>query len=304
MTETNTQTISPASTPSIDLGGGTVAPTSSAVDNTAAVTANPVTSTDVTSVTAVTQEAPKTDIPATETNTAENILGESKKTDAASDGKVTDAKAQDKSEANPETKTVESGKEGEAITLPTYELNLPENVAVDSDALSSFTKILGEIETSKLDHKGFQETGQKLVDMHVKGVQDSIERLNDYYVNFHEEQTNGWLKAFKEDPEMGGANLENTVANLRDAVENYASTSPDAKVRETQLAEFRQVMRDTGVGKNPALCRLLNNMDAQIRKFTTEADNGNGGNNRMVPAARPVPSKVKDYQRFYTGSNG
>ena len=56
-------------------------------------------------------------------------------------------------------------------------------------------------------------------------------------------------------------------------------------------------MKETGVGNHPAVIRILKNMDAKLRGYETEA-----GGNRIVPAQKPAPSKVKDYQRFYTGS--
>jgi len=77
---------------------------------------------------------------------------------------------------------------------------------------------------------------------------------------------------------------------LRDAVENYGGTAE-------QVKEFRQLMKDTGVGNHPALTRILYNMQQKINKYTTEGDA-----QRMVPGGRPAPSKVKDYQRFYTAN--
>jgi len=204
----------------------------------------------------------------------------------------------DVSQQKPEDKkiTEESkadAKPEETKVLPSYEpFNLPENISMDAEPVAEFTKLLGELETSKLDHDGYQATGQKLIDMHLKGVQESINRLNDYYTSFHEHQKAEWFNAFKNDPEIGGEKITETVDNLRNAVEVYGGT-PE------QVTEFRQIMKYTGVGNHPALIRILSNMDKAIRKYTTEGDG-----NRMVPAQRPAPSKVKDYQRFYTGGNG
>lgn len=220
----------------------------------------------------------------------ENVLGDAKpKEEVKPDASKPEAKPEgEKTETPPEVK----------IELPVYdEFKLPENYTADKESLEGFTKILGEIESGKLDHAGYQEMGQKLVDLGTKAVADSINRLNDYYSQYHENQKKEWFESFKSDPEMGGDKLQETVGMLRDVVDNYGGTAE-------QIAEFRQVMKDTGVGNHPSVTRILYNMAQKINKYTTESDNGSGGTNRIVPAAKPAPSKVKDYQRFYTGSNG
>lgn len=212
---------------------------------------------------------------------SENILGDAPEpTEKKIDEPVKDA-------PEPDLKTTEKDVKPE---VPVYEaFKLPEDVSADSakDTLDTFSKLLGEIETGKLDHTGFQDAGQKLVDLHIQGVQESVKNLNDYYVTLHEKTGTEWLSAFKADPEIGGANVEKTVGNVREAVEAYAGN-------EQQKAEFRELMKSTNVGKHPAMIRLLANMDAKIRQYTTEPTNS------MVPAARPAPNKVKDYQRFYS----
>lgn len=288
-----------ASSPTLPSGGGAIAPVSSVAE-----TAAPATETSAPAIT--TETAPATEVAKIETPTpsqaetaksdaAENVLGDSAKPDAPKT-EVPKPEGDKPAEAKPETKPEGEAKpEGEKSTLPVYEpLKLPENLQVDKEPLEAFDKLIGEIETGKLDHLGIAEKRQALADLHVKGVQDSINRLNDYYVNVHEQQKMNWFKDFKKDPEIGGENVDATVSSVREAIESYGGN-------ETQVKEFRQLMKDTGVGNNPSLIRLLANMQSKISKFTTEADNGNGGSNRMVPAARPAPSKVKDYQRFYAG---
>ena len=237
----------------------------------------------------------------TEAPVAENVLGDA----APAEPVKVETPAEVKAETKPEVKegekpVTETPVEGEAAkpaeaVLPTYEeFKIPEGVNLDKEQLGAFNKILGEIETGKLDHAGMQEAGQKLVDLATKATADSIQRLNDYYVQFHENQKKGWFESFKNDPEMGGANLDKTVSLLRDAVETYGGD-------EKQVAEFRSVMKETGVGNHPAVIRILNNMAQKIAKYTTEGDTG--GAQRMVPGQRPAPSKVKDYQRFYSGGS-
>lgn len=232
----------------------------------------------------------------TEVAEPESVLGDTVKPEVKP---AAEPKPEVKDPAKPVTETPADGDrpvEEVKAELPVYEeFKLPDGVNLDKEQVAEFGKLLGEIESGKLDHAGFQEAGQKLVDLATKATTDSINRLNDYYVQFHENQKKEWFESFKKDPEMGGANLDQTVGALREAVEKYAGD-------EKQIAEFRSVMKESGVGNHPAVIRMMNNMAKEISRYTTESDNGNGGSNRIVPAARPAPSKVKDYQRFY--SNG
>ncbi len=206
----------------------------------------------------------------------ESILGD-EKPDAKPKEKV-------KTEAKVETPKVE---------LPTYEaFKLPENVTLDKEPLDAFTKILGEIETGKLDHAGMQEAGQKLVDLAAKSTTDSINRLNDYYVGIHETQKKDWFEASKKDSELGNGDdkaFAEIAGNLRTSIDTYAGSAEQQK-------EFRTLMKDTGVGNHPALLRMLNNMQKKIDSYTKETGN------RSVPAQAPAPSKVKPYQQFYSGN--
>lgn len=180
----------------------------------------------------------------------------------------------------------------EAAPLPIYEaFTLPENITVDKEPMDAFTKLLGEMELGKPDHEGLQKYGQELVDMHIKGVQDVLRRNEEYYVNMHEQQKADWYKSFESDAEIGGNHKDTTIGHVRSAIESYGGS-------KEQVAEFRKVMQDTGVGNNPSVIRLIANMDAALRKYTSE------DGSKIIPASRPAPSKVKDYQKMYSGNQG
>ncbi len=213
----------------------------------------------------------------------ESILGDEKPV-------VEKPKEEVKTETNTETK-VETPK----VELPTYEaFKLPENVALDKEPLDAFSKILGEIETGKLDHAGMQAKGQALIDLAAKATTDSINRLNDYYVQIHETQKKDWFEAAKKDPDLGNGDEKifgEIASNLRSSIDTYAGSSDQQK-------EFRTLMKDTGVGNHPALLRMLNNMQKKIDSYTKETSG------RAVPAQAPAPSKQKAYNTFYQGNNG
>lgn len=290
MVEASQDSVTPAATTAAPVADTAVTPSATPV-----TTDTPVAVTSATSTEVAASSTPEVK-PATETPSAtESVLGDPK---PSADAKPTEVKTEtpaiEKKEASGDkpTETKADIPAETKIELPKYEdFKLPENLSIDKEPLDAFTKILGEIETGKLDHLGMQEKGQALIDLAAKNTVESINRLNDYYVQFHENQKKEWFNSFKADPEMGGDKLDATVGMLRDAVEQNAGT-------EAQLTELRTLMKETGVGNHPALTRLIYNMQQKINKFTTE-----GSDNRMVPGGRPAPSKVKDYQRFYTGGS-
>jgi len=246
----------------------------------------PIAPADAPSVTETPSPATGTPVDAPAESDADNILGGTEK---PAEEKPADAPKE--GEAKPEgDKPADAPAE---VALPVYEeFKLPEGYNVDPESIGEFSKLLGELEIAagKIDHKGYQEAGQKLIDLGAKNVQQSIERLNEYYTQFHENQKKEWFESFKKDPEMGGEKLQETVSTLRNAVEQYGGTAE-------QIAEFRKIMKETGVGNHPAVTRILYNMQQKINKYETE----NGGN-RIVPGAKPAPSKVKPYQQFYGGN--
>lgn len=198
-----------------------------------------------------------------------------------------DATAETKPEGTSEAKS-ESAAEAKAET-PTYELKFPEGANIDKEGVDAFTKLFGEIESGKLDHAGFSEKAQNLVDMHVKSLTDTIERLNTYYEQIHEKQKSDWHDSFRNDAEIGGERAPQTVRTVREAIDSYGG-SPE------QITELREQMKSSGYGNYPPLIRLINNMQAKINSYTKESAGG------IVPGQAPAPTKVKDYQRFY-GSN-
>lgn len=217
---------------------------------------------------------------------AESVLGAEKPVET----KPTET-VEKKPDATEGEKPKDAPAEPVKVELPKYEeFKIPEGVSVEKEPMEAFSKILGEIETGKLDHVGMQTKGQELIDLAAKNTIDSIERLNDYYVQIHNEQKANWFKDFKADPVMGGGNVEATMSLLQTSVSEYGGTTE-------QIASLRKMVNDTGVTNNPDLLRLIYNMQQKINTYTTE-----GGENRIVPGAKPAPSKTRDYQRFYTGS--
>lgn len=232
--------------------------------------------------TIVTSEPAKVETPTPATT--ESVLGDVKPTEAAKPGESEKVPEADKTKVIPA--------EEPKVELPTYEaFKTPENVTLDKEPLDAFTKILGEIEIGKLDHLGMQAKGQALIDLAAKATIDSINRLNDSYVQTHEASKKARLTALKADTEMGGEKFSDTVVLLQKTINEFGGT-------QSQIAEFRKEVTDSGLDASPAVCRLIYNMQQKINEYTTEGDA-----NRIVPGAKPAPSKVKPYQMFYQGNS-
>ncbi len=261
-----------------------------------AVETAPVVATEVSPAVETVPEAPVVETPAAAPAVepaipeapVENVLGaEPAKADAPKTEAKPDAAAPEKKDG--ETAPAVAAEEVK-VELPAYEdFKLPENIQLEKEPLDAFTKILGEIETGKLDHKGMQEKGQALIDLAAKSTLDSINRLNDSYVQIHQGNVKARVTALKADPVMGGENFEDTMTMLQSTVAEYGGT-------EQQIADFRKEVTESGLGASPAVCRLIYNMQQKIDKYTKETS----GN--IVPGQKPAPTKVKPYQQFYQGN--
>lgn len=238
-------------------------------------------------------EAPVTETPAPDTETPDVLGGEGDAApEAAPAEEKKDAPADAPKEGDAAKAPADAPKEEAPAVLPTYEeFTLPENFTVDKDSMGELTKLLGEIEIGKFDHAGIQAKGQEIINLGTKVVQQSIDRMNDFYVGIHEKQKADWFQEFKSDPEIGGARTNTTINTVRDAIANYAGT-PE------QVARFRADTQATGITNNPSVIRLINNMAETIKKFTTENEVGSK-ETRIVPGAKPAPSKAKGYSNFY-----
>lgn len=192
-----------------------------------------------------------------------------------------------------EDKPAETVKTDTPTELPKFEdFTVPEGITLPDDVKGEFTKLLGEMETGKLDHEGIQAQGQKFIDLGTKLVTESLERMKDHFVELHNQQKATWLQEFKADKELGGARTNTTINTVRDAVENYGGTPEQVKA-------LRGTFKQTGVTNNPDTIRLIANMANTIKRYETEQEVG-AQDTRIVAGARPAPVKTKSYQGFYT----
>lgn len=262
----------------------TAASPASVIDATAStanvVTETPVASAPIETNTATVQTDSSTvlggeDAPAVETTETPAPTEETKTDNSTADG-------QPKEGADAEVPKENTSQSDEPAPLPSYDqFAVPEGLAVDQAKLGEFTNLLGEFETTtKADHAEVQKLGQQLVDRHIAAVKDAVEGIAKAYQENWENQTKGWLEAFKADPEIGGNRQETTTKAARDFIRTFGGNADQQK-------EFRDLMQSTGLGNHPAMIRMLAN--ANLAK----------SEGKPIPASQPVPQAKSKLQKFY-----
>ena len=117
------------------------------------------------------------------------------------------------------------------------EFKLPEGAEVNAEKLGEFTKIAQE---AKLP----QEVAQKMVDLYsseLKAIQEAPMRA------WTEMQTK-WQNEVRNDPEIGGANLDKNLAATKTGLKNLLGEGAD---------KLFEALNFTGAGNNPEIIRGL-----------------------------------------------
>lgn len=251
----------------------------------------------VTEPSVVTEKTVETPVEAVKNAEAENtVLGEDKPKEEKKP-EVENAKKPDETteaKSNPEDdKPVEDV--SKEIPLPTYEdFKLPEGVTLDKNQISDFNKMLGDFEVkNKADHVAVQEFGQKAIDKYISEMQEATKRLHEGYQNSWQKQKNDWYEQFKADSEIGGNRLDTTSSLVRNAIESYGGSTE-------QKAEFRKLMKDTGIGNAPALIRTFANLSNEISRLKGKYESETGENQpKQLAGTRPNAPKLSKIEKRY-----
>lgn len=121
------------------------------------------------------------------------------------------------------------------------EFAVPEGIALDSEVLGEFMPIAKELGLN-------QENAQKLVDMASK----LTAKMQEQQAAQWEEQIVGWAEQTRNDAELGGKNLPQTLAVARTALQQFASP------------EFNQLLKDSGIGNHPEMVRFAHRIGKAI----------------------------------------
>ena len=140
------------------------------------------------------------------------------------DDKIGDDKDADKSDAN--------GKKDEPGEYK--EFTIPDGMELDKGAMEAFTPIAKELGLT-------QDQAQKLVDVYSNANADAVATMGSQIDALH--QT--WIQEVKDDPDLGGAKFDETVATARTFINGYG----DQKLTD--------VLNETGLGNHPAVVKLF-----------------------------------------------
>jgi hypothetical protein len=232
------------------------------------------------------ETAPGSDAPV-ESTPAPSVLGTAKTPDATAKPVATETPAvEDETPPAPETPPAE-------LPLPTYEaFTVPEGVTLQDDKIGEFQKLLGTFEhrlaqTPAEAHAAMQQMGQQLLDLYVAETQEAQQRNARLQHETWTRTREQWVSEFREDPDIGGARQDQTVARAGALLELYGQ-----RIGPEREAKLRAVMDMTGAGDNPEVLRFMN----WAADFAVEKP-------RMIAAVGPRgPQPVSRAQRLYRNS--
>lgn len=165
--------------------------------------------------------------------------------------------------------------EAKAETVPEkYEFTMPEGVDADSEMLAEFEPIAKELGLS-------QENAQKLVDLQIKSLQKSVQKMQaDHEAQQEEafkEMTTQWAAAAKADSEYGGTKFNENLSVAQKALKQFASEG---------LIEY---LNSSGLGNHPEVIRTFVKVGKAISedKFVV---GGQGGARATDPAKVIYPN--------------
>ena len=151
------------------------------------------------------------------------------------------AEAKAEPEAKPESE--KSAEEAPVEPVPVvYEFTMPEGIAAKPEAVEAYTNVLRE-------HGVAPEVGQRLLEMHAETMQAMhANALADQHRIFKETRA-AWNQQIKDDPDLGGDNLPETL--------RLAARGRDSLLGAADHAEFETFLRVTGAGDHPVFLRLM-----------------------------------------------
>lgn len=180
--------------------------------------------------------------------TEETVLGsaETEKTEA----KPGEAKTEEKTEAKAETTT--------SAAPEKYELKVSDDQfkGIDTDVLAEAEPTLRELNLSN-------EQAQKLMPLAESLVKKTMDRAEAAITDRAIQNRKEWADAFDADPEIGGANKAQTIADAAKAFDHYGLKKGEG---------LRLLLDESGLGNHPDLIRFV----AAVGRDTAEGTHDRG----------------------------
>lgn len=128
-------------------------------------------------------------------------------------------------------------------------LTLPEGLTFADEDMNNFLAI---INNQGITHA---ERAQALIDLQANLTTKSSEAGSQAW----NDQQQAWQNEVQNDPELGGANLETTLANVGRVMDKFGTP------------EIRSAFDQTGAGNHPQIVRFLNELGKQFMEATPAA---------------------------------
>lgn len=144
--------------------------------------------------------------------------------------------------ADPSAATVEPQEaaqnppEAQADAPESYEFSMPEGVTLDTEALESATPILRELGLP-------QDKAQKLVDWYAGQISSLATKGEEAQQQALQQQSEQWFTQISQDPELGGANMENTRKQAQKFMSKFASPELTEFLVAHQLDNHPELVR-------------------------------------------------------------
>lgn len=187
--------------------------------------------------------------------------GETKVTD---EPKLPDTEKQSTEGEGTEGNKNEEDKAGEKEIPESYDFEMPDGVAIDTEASDEFSSIAKELKLSK-------EEAQKVADVGVKMAQRQAEA--------HQKLVSSWIDSVKTDKEIGGDALNENLATARKAIDTFGSP------------ELKDLFNQWGIGNHPEVVKFA----VKIGKAISDDGFVRGGNTTSQRSAAEImyPSMIK-----------
>lgn len=206
-----------------------------------------------------------------------SLIGNAADAGAGGEGKAGDGKVPD-GEGDPGKNGEDGdGKDGEgdddaAAAAAKADAEVPEAYKLDpitigegesAQTIEIDSKLLEDV-TPQLKEAGItQGAAKKLAPVVLKVQEQVLGRL----ANDHAAMRADWEKSVREDKDLGGAKLNDTMSLVAKALDKFGAQSvKDKDGKETN--EFRLLMNETGLGNHPVMVKLL----SEVGKLVGEDD--------------------------------
>lgn len=124
-------------------------------------------------------------------------------------------------------------------------VEIPEGMQLDEELTKEFSTVAKEMNLSQTKADKFMTMGVKLA-----------EKIQNKMLNSYNEQINSYATMLNTDPEIGGAKLQQSLADANIAYKQFV---PD---------DAAKLLSDTGLNKHPAIVKVFMNIGKQMKNDT------------------------------------